>query len=83
MNPGEEILAMARKFISGDDRSMGFIASMEKVVVENLPDSDMFEFLAEGISLYRPWAGAPYWSEGDMVQLMEDFVQEFGGSEKS
>ncbi|GAA0334689.1 hypothetical protein ACKI1I_33165 [Streptomyces turgidiscabies] len=83
MNPVEETLEMARKFISGEDRSMGFVASMENIVVEHLSDSEVFEFLAEGISLYRPWAGAPYWSEEDMIQLMEDFVKEFGPSEDS
>jgi hypothetical protein len=83
VSPEEEILEMARKFISGEDRSMGFVASMEKLAVEHLSDSEMFEFLAEGVSLYRPWAGVPYWSEEDMVQLMEDFVNEFGDSEES
>lgn len=83
MNPVAEILEMAQKFISGQDRSMGFIASMENLLVEHLSDSEAFEFLAEGISLYRPWAGVPYWSERDMVQLMEDFVKEFGESEES
>lgn len=82
MNPVEDILEMARKFISGEDRSMNFVASMENFTVEHLLDSEVFEFLAEGMSLYRPWAGPPYWSEGDMVELMEDFVKEFGPSHK-
>ncbi|SCE01119.1 hypothetical protein GA0115239_11581 [Streptomyces sp. BpilaLS-43] len=73
---------MARKFISGEDRSMDLIASVESVAVEHLLESEVFEFLAEGISLYRPWAGAPYWSESDMVQLMEEFVREFGDADK-
>ncbi|MFC9650678.1 hypothetical protein [Streptomyces sp. NPDC056937] len=83
MNPVEEILKMARKFIFGEDRFMGYITSMGNLAVKHLSDSEMFEFLTEGISLYRPWAGAPYWSEQDMVRLMEDFVREFGGSDES
>ncbi|MEV7365441.1 hypothetical protein [Streptomyces sp. NPDC091299] len=82
MNPEVEILEMARKFISGEDRSMGFVSSMEEFAVEKLSDSRMFEFLAEGLSLYRPWAGTPYWSEADMVQMLEDFVAEFGIAEE-
>jgi hypothetical protein len=83
VNPIEEILEMARKFISGEDRSMGFIASMEDFVVQHFLDSEVFEFLAEGMSLYRPWAGSPYWTEGDMVHLMEDFVKKYGPPGKS
>jgi hypothetical protein len=82
VNPVREIVEMAQKFISGEDRSVDFIASMEAFVIEYLLDTEVFEFLAEGISLYRPWAGSPYWSEGDMVQLLRDFVQEFGESGK-
>ncbi|MGW7170909.1 hypothetical protein ACWGH3_37660 [Streptomyces sp. NPDC054884] len=81
MNPVEEILRMAQKFISGEDRSMGFIATVEDFTVEHFADSEVFEFLAEGLSLYRPWAGSPYWSEEDMVQLMTDFMKEFTPSE--
>ncbi|MEU3516140.1 hypothetical protein ABZ770_12770 [Streptomyces sp. NPDC006654] len=77
MNPVEEILKMARKFISGEDRSMGFVASMESFLVEHLLDTQEFDFLAEGMSLYRPWAGPPYWTEEDMLHLMKDFVKEF------
>ncbi|MFI7295519.1 hypothetical protein [Streptomyces sp. NPDC050121] len=62
---------------------MGFIASMEKLAVEQLSDSEAFEFLAEGLSLYRPWAGVPYRSEEDMVHLLNDFVREFGDPEES
>lgn len=78
MKPQEELLSMARKFISGDDRSMEFVASIESFALEHLLDSEMFEFLTEGLSLYRPWAGSPYWTEEDMLQLMKDFVAEFG-----
>jgi hypothetical protein len=78
VNPVKEVLGMAQKFISGEDRSMDFIASIEAFIVEHLLDTEVFEFLAEGMSLYRPWAGAPYWSEEDMVQLLRDFVTEFG-----
>lgn len=78
MRPTEEIIGMAQKFISGEDRSMGFVASMENVAVEHLADFEVFEFLTEGMSLYRPWAGSPYWAEEDMVQLLEGFVKEFG-----
>ncbi|NEB02079.1 hypothetical protein [Streptomyces sp. SID13726] len=78
MNPLEEILEMARKFISGEDRSMEYVTSMEGFAVEHFMDSEVFEFLAEGMSLYRPWGGPPYWSERDMIQLLEDFVREFG-----
>jgi hypothetical protein len=77
VNPLEEILGMARKFISGEDRSMDFVTSMEDFVTEHFLDSEVFEFLAEGMSLYRPWGGPPYWSESDMLQLLEDFVREF------
>jgi hypothetical protein len=82
MNPVKEILEMARRFISDEDRSMGFVMNMENFAVEHLLDSEMFEFLAEGMSLYRPWAGPPYWSEEDMVQLMKDFVREFDDSRR-
>jgi hypothetical protein len=78
VKPEEKMLEMARTFISGEDRSMTFVASMEGFATEHLLDSEMFDFLAEGLSLYRPWAGLPYWSEEDMVQLMKDFLREFG-----
>ncbi|MGW7011598.1 hypothetical protein ACWGBJ_13465 [Streptomyces sp. NPDC054951] len=74
---------MAHKFISGEDRSMNFATSMESFTVEHFLDSEVFEFLAEGLSLYRPWEGPPYWSERDMLQLLEDFVREFGTAEES
>ncbi|MGW0801275.1 hypothetical protein [Streptomyces sp. NPDC002692] len=83
MNPKAEILAMARRFISGDDRSLTFVNSMEGFAIEHLSDSDEFEFLSEGMSLYRPWAGQPYWSEADMVEMLEDFVKEFGEPEEN
>ncbi|MFE9826900.1 hypothetical protein ACFYSH_33100 [Streptomyces sp. NPDC005791] len=83
MSPTGETLEMARKFISGEDRSTGFIASMESFVIEHLLDTEVFEFLAEGISLYRPWVGPPYWSEKEMIYLMETFVREFGHAEES
>lgn len=56
---------------------MEFVASMEAFAIEHLLDTEVFEYLAEGLSLYRPWAGSPYWSEEDMVQLLEAFVAEF------
>ncbi|MFD3505385.1 hypothetical protein ACFWWT_47975 [Streptomyces sp. NPDC058676] len=83
MNPLEEILEMARKFILGEDRSMDFVKSIEDFTVEHFLDSKVFEFLAEGMSLYRPWGGSPYWSERDMLQLLEDFVREFGPAGES
>ncbi|MET9143431.1 MULTISPECIES: hypothetical protein [unclassified Streptomyces] len=81
MNPREEVLDMARRFVSGEDRSMAFVASMEDFATEHLLNTEAFEFLAEGISLYRPWAGTPYWSEREMVQLMKEFIEEFGPPE--
>ncbi|MEU5112650.1 hypothetical protein AB0G64_14220 [Streptomyces longwoodensis] len=78
MKSEEELLSMARRFIAGDDRSMEFVTSIEKFALEHLIDSEMFEFLTEGLSLYRPWAGSPYWTEEDMLQLMKDFVTEYG-----
>ncbi|MBF8174977.1 hypothetical protein IW294_29985 [Streptomyces olivaceus] len=83
MNPEEEILKMAQTFISGEDRSMAFVGKMESFVLTYLLDSEMFDFLAEGISLYRPWAGSPYWSESDMQQLLCAFTQEFNGCQDS
>ncbi|WP_226487481.1 hypothetical protein [Streptomyces parvulus] len=83
MSPEKEILKMARTFISGEDRSMVFVGQMERFATEYLLDSEMFEFLAEGLSLYRPWAGSPYWSESDMQQLLCNFTQEFGGRQDS
>ncbi|RDD83917.1 hypothetical protein DVZ84_38060 [Streptomyces parvulus] len=74
---------MAGTFISGEDRSMAFVGQMEDFALEYLPDSEMLEFLAEGLSLYRPWAGSPYWSESEMRQLLCDFTQEFGGHQDS
>ncbi|MET8168479.1 hypothetical protein ABZT34_30175 [Streptomyces sp. NPDC005329] len=62
---------------------MDFVTSMEGFVVEHFLDSEVFEFLAEGMSLYRPWAGSPYWSERDMLQLLEEFVREFEIAGKS
>lgn len=55
---------------------MDFVASVENFIVEHFLDGEIFEFLAEGVSLYRPWVGSPYWSEEEMLQLMEDFVKE-------
>ncbi|MFF1439261.1 hypothetical protein [Streptomyces sp. NPDC058295] len=83
MNPLEEILEMAHKFISGEDRSIDFVAPMEGFTVEHFLDSEVVEFLAEGMSLYRPWEGTPYWSEREMLQLLEDFVREFGTAGES
>lgn len=79
MSPEKELLCMAQRFISGEDRSMEFVTAMENFTSECLLDSEMFEFLTDAFSLYRPWAGAPYWSEEDMVRLLREFVAEFGG----
>ncbi|GAA2932655.1 hypothetical protein [Streptomyces enissocaesilis] len=67
-----ELKEMAQRFVDGEDRSMNLVNRMEDILVEHFLDSDLFESLGEGLAMYRPGAGHPYWSEPEIVQLFSE-----------
>ncbi|MGW1835644.1 hypothetical protein [Streptomyces sp. NPDC002067] len=72
MTPNTELIEMIDEFLSGRDRSMNSIRKIENTLIEHFLDSEVFEFLAEPISLYRPWEGTPYIGEQEMAQVLSE-----------
>ncbi|WP_404816430.1 hypothetical protein [Streptomyces thermolineatus] len=74
MNGQSEMLSLVGKFLRGEDRSMGLMAKIEKEMIAKYLDDEVYDLLAEPISLYRPGAGIPYYDEGDMVEVLKSVV---------
>ncbi len=74
MGPEEELRNLMGDFLSGADRSIQLVGEIEEVVVGNFLDTELFEFLAEPLSLYRPGENMPYVDETEMVEVLREAI---------
>lgn len=71
----EKFIELAQSFIDGTDRSMRAVGEMESLLVGEYEDTELYEFLIEPISLYRPWEGMPYVDEEEMSAILSEAVR--------
>ncbi|MEC4016976.1 hypothetical protein [Streptomyces sp. H27-D2] len=68
MNPQEKLLELIDKFLTRQDASMRMIGEIEALLIKDFLETDVFESLAEAVSLYRPGAGMPYLDVNEMAE---------------
>ncbi|MFD0078545.1 hypothetical protein ACFVIY_39785 [Streptomyces sp. NPDC127166] len=72
MTPMEELKRLAQTFVDGQDRSMELVGEIEGILVSNFLGAELFESLAEAVSLYRPGEGLPYYDEEEMKLALQE-----------
>lgn len=72
MSSQEDLASLIDTFLSGGDQSTRLVGEIERVIVSHYLDSDVYEILAEAVSLYRPGDGAPYIDADDMQHPLRE-----------
>lgn len=70
MTPRQQLLSVIDAYRSGADRSVDAIGKLEAILIQHYVDSEIFEYLAEPVSLYRPFCGDPYVGEEEMNEIL-------------
>jgi hypothetical protein len=77
----ERLLDMLETFVSGNDRSREFVGEIERLLVEQLRDSDVFAELTVPVASYRPEGGEHLYNSADLAKVFEGVLREHRASE--
>lgn len=67
------------QFTSGRDTSLTLANKIEGLLIEEFPDTDIYEQLTEALALYRPGASAPYVGEEELTTYLREVEKDICG----
>lgn len=68
----EKLKELAQEFIDDRDRSLRLVREIESILIVEFLETDLYEALAEAVSLYCPGGNLPYFSESDMKNALQE-----------
>jgi hypothetical protein len=72
----DRLLDMLETFVSGKDRSQAFVGDIERLLVQELRDSDVFVELTVPVASYRPEGGEHLYNSNDLAKVFEEVLRE-------
>ncbi|MGP3969858.1 hypothetical protein [Streptomyces sp. 6N223] len=69
-NSRQRLREMIDKCLSDRDRSLQVVNDIEHVLTTDFLETEIFEVLADAVSLYQPGAGMPYMDEAEMAESL-------------
>jgi hypothetical protein len=79
MTATDRLLDMLDTFVSGKDRSLTFVGEIERLLVDELRDSDVFLELTVPVASYRPEGGEHLYDSHELAKVFEGVLKEHRG----
>lgn len=74
----DRLLDMLEVFVDGTDRSREFVGEIERLLVQELRDSAVFEELTVPVASYRPEGGDYLYNQDELASVFRGVLQEAG-----
>jgi hypothetical protein len=71
----DRLLDMLDSFVSGKDQSMEFVGEIERLLVDELRDSDIFAELTVPVASYRTEGGEHLYNSSDLARVFEQALK--------